>query len=123
MNKKFFMSILAIIMVAVLSVGFTSCGDDDDEVNAEALLGVWRNTYDNGGYWQYTFHANNKFDAVETGYGQPYYMGGTYNVNGNKLTLTFSQGDGGTYTYTFKIKETELMLIDEDGDVEVFNRR
>ena len=30
MSKKFFMSMLATMMVAMLSIGFTSCGDDED---------------------------------------------------------------------------------------------
>ena len=36
MNKKYFMHLLAVMMVAMLSVGFASCGGDDDDTPAPA---------------------------------------------------------------------------------------
>ena len=47
MEKKCYLHLLAIMMVAVLSVGFTSCSSDDDENNDEyseivqKLQGTW----------------------------------------------------------------------------------
>lgn len=43
MNKKFLMSMLSIMMVALLSVGFVSCGDDDEEIDySKAIVGTWQ---------------------------------------------------------------------------------
>ena len=38
MNKrKRFFGLLAVLMLALVSVGFASCGDDDDEDNEDAI--------------------------------------------------------------------------------------
>ena len=54
MIKKYLLGMFALLMVATLSVGFTSCGDDDDEelfgggktgkggVTASYFVGTWR---------------------------------------------------------------------------------
>ena len=49
MNKKYFMHLLAVVMVAMLSVGFASCSSDNDDnevienpsVNVKDLVGTW----------------------------------------------------------------------------------
>ena len=41
MKKKYFWGMLAIVFVAVLGVGFMSCGDDGDGGNS-ALSGTWK---------------------------------------------------------------------------------
>ena len=55
MNKKYFMHLMAIMMVAMLSVGFASCSNDDDEdknvttsVNPKDLVGTWGLTHAEG---------------------------------------------------------------------------
>ena len=44
--KKYFWSMLALAMVTMLSVGFVSCGDDDDDADpvlvASGLVGSWQ---------------------------------------------------------------------------------
>ena len=53
--KKNSFYLLAIMMAAVLCVGFTSCGDDDDEENPQNsekdLVGWYRNCDDLGEVW------------------------------------------------------------------------
>ena len=41
--KKYLLNIMTIIMVAVMSAGFVSCSDDEDEVSIplESLYGTW----------------------------------------------------------------------------------
>ncbi len=42
MNKKNFMSLLFIMMVAMLSIGLTSCGDDEETIITESeIVGTW----------------------------------------------------------------------------------
>lgn len=49
--KKFFLRVLPVFLVAALSVGLASCGDDDDEVKpgeeaqqaaSNSIIGTWR---------------------------------------------------------------------------------
>ena len=63
MNKKFFMSLLSIMMVAMLSVGFTSCGDDEDSIGGNSpIVGSWSAS---NSPWSYTF----TFSSDGTGHG------------------------------------------------------
>ncbi len=47
MKKNCLWSLLTIIMVAMLSVGFASCGSDDDEGGGSGVSGLYY--YENGG--------------------------------------------------------------------------
>ena len=55
MNKKYFMHLMAIMMVAMLGVGLASCSNDDDDdknvttsVNPKDLVGTWGLTHAEG---------------------------------------------------------------------------
>ena len=56
MNKKYFMHLLAAMMVAMLSVGFASCSSDNDDnevpetttFNVKDLVGTWGLTHAEG---------------------------------------------------------------------------
>ena len=56
MNKKYFMHLMAAMMVAMLSVGFASCSSDNDDnevpetttVNVKDLVGTWGLTHAEG---------------------------------------------------------------------------
>ena len=73
-KKNYLLSLLATMMVAMLSLGFTSCGsDDDDDDNAtgvagiETLYGTWQQThgvaFENG-----AFHHDKDVSADEAEY-------------------------------------------------------
>ena len=50
-KKKYYWSLLTVVMMAVMSVGFVSCGDDDDEPGSgsnSTLVGTWAQ-YHKGG--------------------------------------------------------------------------
>lgn len=72
MNKKFFWNLLAIVMVAMLSVNFTACSSDDGEDTFSSLVGTkWTITYlgdkyiieftSNSDVIQYEADANNTY--------------------------------------------------------------
>lgn len=42
--------LLSVLMFVALSAGFVSCSNDDDDVNADALLGTWQATHTEGWY-------------------------------------------------------------------------
>ena len=128
MTKKFFLSLFSIIMLAILPLVFTSCGDDEnnDDNAVSNILGTWRKAYEYQGsvtgYLQYTFLPNGNYVEIEVSQSDNWRGGGVYTIKGNTLTLYASEGDGGTYVYTFNISDTTLTLIDSDGYTEVFIR-
>lgn len=69
MSKKFF-CLLTIVMAAVLSVGFASCSDDDDEsgvAGEETLYGAWQQTQ-GAAFEDGALHHDHKVSADEADY-------------------------------------------------------
>lgn len=99
MNKKYYLNLLTMMMVAMLSVGFTACGDDDDDVTGvagvESLYGSWQQTrgvaYEDG-----DFHHEKKVSADDAEYlrfdkdGNCTVMSGDYGVFDQNGTFSFS---------------------------------
>ena len=52
--KKCLMSMLALMMVAAVSLCFVSCGDDDDDPKI-SIVGTWTFDYGDEGYCTLTF--------------------------------------------------------------------
>ena len=92
MAKKYFWSLLTLMMVAMLSVGFVSCGDDDDEDNA-SIVGTWVG-YSNGEYVTYQYNSD-----------------GTGTITVNDVSIRF------TYSYN---TETKRLTISYRGETAVF---
>ena len=121
--KKFLFLSLAMIM-AILSLGLTACGDDKDEpesTNAD-LVGTWKMTGTEGGY-SYTsliqFTKDGKFNNVEIytedGETEVEVVKGTYTVNGDVITITENyDGEVDTYSVRFQIKGKQL-IVSEAG--------
>lgn len=96
--KKNLLNWMTILMVAIVSVGFVSCSNDDDDNNEsrtvtnykEAINGTWRVTYDSWGETEtdiITFNgANMYFEAVTT----HHTYNGTYSVVENIVYLSES---------------------------------
>lgn len=117
MKKKNYLHLLAFAMVAMLSVCFVSCGDDDDEgggstgITAKELVGQWREisssshetiwTFNSDGTWETSVYYN----AIYT----------NWEISGGKLIMT--RTNGRQETYTAYIKDGLLYLY--FGDVKV----
>lgn len=135
MKKNFLWNMLSFVMVAMLSVGFVSCGGDDDddtkteEVTSASILGSWSYTKvrSSGSYVSRTYTFNEDGTYIElweegTSYGT--YSGeesGTYVFDATNMTLTLTTLVGeklGTHSpLTVEIKNNQLTLIERDGDV------
>ena len=55
--KKQSLSWLALLLAVVLSVGFASCKDDDDDGGNTSIIGTWRGDYSSG-YYLITFRED-----------------------------------------------------------------
>lgn len=59
MKRKSFWTLLAMMLLAVVSVGFVACSDDDDEGSgSNPLVGKWEGDHSES-YWEdWTFNSN-----------------------------------------------------------------
>ena len=119
---KKYLSLIAFVMMAVVSLSLTACGDDDDvEESREAFIcGKWvlvsiAIDYNESSV-EYTTKAGNIFYINEdhtyrttrtTGEDEG---NGTWNKKGNKLILCTSDGSSETYTIT-KLTNKELIIV------------
>mgnify|MGYP007101875552 CR=1 FL=1 len=100
MNKKNLLHLMAIMMVAMLSVGFASCSSDDDEEDngySTSILGSWQ-TEDENFSTELSFNANGTCTELMEMKGMSIAAkmrySGTYNVKGDKLTINWKGYEG-----------------------------
>lgn len=135
-TKNLFFGMFAIMMMAAMSVGFTSCssGDDDDDVanvvepsdddTAPTLVGTtWIGTNDNevfkltftsssAGKWTSTYVEDGVTDT-ESGTFRYTLKSSKYDFAG---TIKVTYDDGEKETVTFTVTGSKLTIYDEDGD-------
>ena len=123
---------LAVMLLTLVSIGVTSCGDDNDEPKSSDLVGTWQfQAVDEDGASFETlvqFTKDGKWNSVEITTDE---VGvavevekGTYTVSGNKINVTYTE-DGKSFTesMTYEVKGNKLMLTYPDFPVAVtFNR-
>lgn len=128
MYKKYFMSILAIIMVVMLGFTFTSCGDDDELKSNASIAGNWVRGNEtmqlgsNGSYYSY-------YGSDPTGSDSQYRKGTySYNPSQNLLVVNIAAvtNHNSAYTQTYIVQtltKTTLVLLYTDGDVKGYYTR
>ena len=116
---KQFKFLAMLLMTFSLSLVFTSCGDDDDDVVGEAaIVGVWKAYLGDGEYGYTTFNEDGTYIDEFDEAGSHHKSEGTYvyDVENQWLTLTRESG----YTTEYKVESlTKNVLkiryyIDED---------
>ena len=116
---------LMVMLLTLVSVGFVSCGDDNDEPTGSGIVGTWR-LYSSdasgasGTYGDYDvlmqFTKGGVYNEVEIfGTAVDVYHG-TYTVSDNKLTVTYTfLYETETVECTYQIKGDKLTLTTMDG--------
>ena len=124
---KKFSYFLTVMLLALVSFGVTSCGDDKDEPKSNDLVGTWQCkavTDDAAIENLVQFTKDGKWNSVEIVTDE---IGvsvevekGTYTVSGNKINVSYTE-DGKTVTesVTFEVKSNKLMLTYEDMPVAI----
>lgn len=99
---KKYLSLIAFVMMAVVSLSLTACGDDDDDVNVGStseLVGTWDivNT---------TYYSTGESPEVESGDGA-YWV-----FTADKLTVHDSEdlANGKSFDYTYDSSSKELHI-------------
>lgn len=123
MKKSYYF--LMVMLMALVAVGVTSCGDDDEPKGSD-IVGTW--ALDNTGYgaavtlFQFTkdgtfYEVDKSMLNGETGV-DVYH--GTYSVSGNKLTVTYIfTYETETVECTYQVKGDKLTLTYDDEGVGV----
>ncbi len=116
--KKFYF-FLTVMLLALVSVGVTSCGDDKDEPVNSDIVGTWqvKGIDEDGEAYEnlVQFTKNGKWHSVDI-----YYEfdetdvdveHGTYSVSGDKVMVTYTDdGHSITETFTYEVKGDKLTL-------------
>ena len=114
--KKFYYALMVMLM-ALVSVGFAACGDDDEPKGSD-IVGTW--AFDNtdligAGVTLFQFTKYGKFYEVDRSmvYGEDgvevYH--GTYTVSGDKLTVTYIYlNETETIDCTYQVKGNKLTI-------------
>ena len=97
-NLKF----LSFVLFAILSVGFISCGDDDDEIGGEdTLVGTWQCTWSEG----YEKDLQNSANDDEWNGAEDFTV--TFKADGTAVI----DGDG----CKWKLEGNQLSIVDDDA--------
>ena len=126
--KKYLLNLTTILMVAIMSGGFVSCGDDDKEdaienTQSSSIIGTWTWIERDGSYtfsMRITFNSDGTYRSIiqENSSNDEEYGKWTYDTNDYRLTLTTISGEKPeAVTFTVKWHGNKMTLIDPDGDV------
>ena len=128
-KKKCFWSLLTLMLVAMVSLSLSSCGDDDDDDGGgNPLVGTWscsshyidRVSYD-GGTDTYTFKSNGTYEWKCRGWDNE---SGKYYYNNSLSTLTITNQKGTTWVYVIPtLTDSYFVMIDEDGYSYTYSKR
>lgn len=95
------------MLCALMSVTFTSCGDDDDDnepTSTNNLIGKWKATDSDGSWEIWEFNTNGYLTITSYDGEKDYYNGvstnNTYTVTGNQLRVDFGIEGGIADDYT-----------------------
>ena len=107
---KTYFKYVMLLFVAALSLGFTSCSDDDDD--PASLVGTWQQydeEYDE--YYQITFKADGTFldKGWDGDHSYEYSDTGRWQVEEDLLKITYDDEDGVDIVH-FVIKGNKLIL-------------
>lgn len=130
MKQKIFL--LMALMAAAIT--FSACSSDDDDNNANsAIVGTWY-TEDDGYSEEITFQKNGTVSSTTASlrYSSIRYRdGGTYSLNGNKLTIHWTKWetwdnessswrtngeDDETVVITISISDNKLIFLSMEGE-------
>lgn len=140
MKRRIFTRALILLLVSCLLLSLAACSkakskDDDhgdEPSNAEKIIGKWQMVEDDGDIYTWTFSENGR--VVNSMYfnmeGSPFSVGddntvefpGTYTVKGDKLTWVDDVFRATTELTIKSLTDSELVLVDEDGKVETYQR-
>lgn len=115
--KKYFWSMMTILMMAVMCVGLTACGSDDDD-SPSGMVGVWKQVYKKTTYYE----KNSSGEWVQSGEpSEETYEGsasGFQFMSGNKAQEVDIDANGNVTpdgdAFEYKIENGKLYMLELD---------
>ena len=112
---------LMVMLLALVAVGVTSCGDDDEPKYSSDIIGTWSlNTdYLSDAALYFKFTKDGKFYEVQTSFPDGVeslvdVFRGTYTISGNVLTITYHfEYEDETVECLYEVKNGQLTLTFE----------
>lgn len=126
-KKSLFLSMLTIMMMAIMSVSFGACSDnDDDSSSGSSVVGTWVS-----GTTTIVFGSDGSFNLTDTSIPRlTQYRRGTYSYNPNQNLLVINvvavAGQNGAYKDTYIVQTlnaSTLVLLSTDGEVGYYTRK
>lgn len=116
--KKFYVLLMLMFVGLFATTTFTSCSNDDDDVEIEDtnIVGSWQDDDTTDGIWVWTFNKNGKGSCNVTDDGKSYSFTFTFKFDGTNLIITGKE-DGKDYTDTYKVVvvDNNHVKLYEDG--------
>ena len=135
-KKSFFWSMLTVIMVAIMSISFSACGDDDDAPgDGTGVVGVWEGksgpdnvvaTFkSNGtGTLDWTIHDDATYYESETfTYVKDSETSGTMVVNEHDYDSNGRSSGSSTYIMKYSISGNVMNLMEGNYTIATLNRK
>lgn len=129
--KRKFINWMTILMVAVVSVGFVACGDDDNDDKKSnngdltAIIGTWMETQDSGTKLYLILLSNGHGSwEVEQSEGHIENDGDfTYTYKDNIITISYMDSNTVEKLYVIGLTTDRLTIKYDDGGKHVFYRK
>ena len=125
--KKNLFRLMALMMVAMLTIGFTSCSKDDDDDNSASIVGTWVD--DSWGTKTMILGSNGSYSSTIKDSYRTHYRNGTYSYNPTQGTMVVNvkaSADNNAYQQTYIVQTLtakNLVLMYTDGDIEGYYTR
>jgi uncharacterized protein YxeA len=112
--KKQLMILIIVLFIIVISVsGCTNEGDNQADIE-QTLLGTWKDS--NSFYQSYTFFSNGTCTINGA-------LAGTYQLNGENLTITYPGGGKETFGLLLTNENTLRLTNVDTGYIRVYERQ
>ena len=126
MKRKNLWHLLAVVMVAMLSVGFTSCGSDDDDeptlkITKDMLVGSWEVT-------NVTANSGDELRKVYVGATMKFYSDGTcacsdymenaYRISNGRLETYYKETGEPMFVYTLLAQKGDVIKLMRNGTLD-----
>ena len=112
------------LLMVVLCLNFTACGDDDDDDPSNPIVGVWQND-DEGEHLRWTFRNDGSgeehlfYDDDSESY--TYQFAYTYDSTASTLIINYDDDD--TDKYTININGNSMTAKNEYGTETTFKKK
>ena len=123
--KKYFSYLTAVLMIAMVSIGFTACSSDDDDepslsFTKEIIVGKWKITNisgnnEHGSWLSVGSEAEFKSDGTCKGW---FSMEDAYKIEGGRIKTYYARTSEPMFVYTLLSQNGATLSVRMDGTLD-----